>query len=251
MRARQVPGFPVDILTCATCGERLAVHRGQRVQCVWCRDGPLYKWAQVEENRVRAQELAAGFEFVARADHNLLNTGGRSPHNSQRWLRHLACGQIVPRWQRRKTDNKTGKVAPPYCIHCGGEPWRSSTAIDPDARDLLYLVRFHARGVRFLKIGRTLAGMDRLPGWLRYGAHVVQVVEATHDKVQPAEQHIIRACADYQMTTHPFIEHFTTRETFRMGAQPVIGDLAGWIGTSSRDRTADWVERFHLRRATH
>ncbi|WP_432887981.1 hypothetical protein ACQPYH_06415 [Kribbella sp. CA-245084] len=247
MRARQVPGFPVDILTCSTCGIRVAVHRGQRLPCDHVK---LYKWAQVDEDRYRARELAAGFEFVARSHHHLLNTGGRSPHNTVHWLRHLVCGQIVPRWQRLKTDNKTGEVAPPYCIHCGGEPWRPTTAIDLAACDLLYLVQFHARGVRFLKIGRTLAGMDRLPGWLRYGARVVQVVEARHDKVQPAELHIIRACEEYRMTTHPFAEHFTTRETFRMGARTVIGNLTGWVGTGARDRTTEWVERYTLRRAT-
>ncbi|NEA32378.1 hypothetical protein [Streptomyces sp. SID13031] len=204
----------------------------------------MHKWAQVMEDEVRAMDLAAGFEFVAQAQHNLLNPGGRATHISSRWLRHLRCGQIVPRRQRYRLDNKTGEVAPPQCMNCGDEPWRPSTAIKPTARDLLYLVRFEARGVRFLKIGRTLAGLDRLPSHLRLGAQVLQVVESTYDKVQPAERNIIRAMADYRMTTHPFTEHFTTAETFRLGARPIIGDLATWVGRGTRDRTTEWVQRY-------
>jgi hypothetical protein len=201
----------------------------------------------VERNREAA--LEAGFEYVARAGHHLLNTGGRATHNSVTWYRHQPCGQIVPSWVFRRWDRKTGELSPPFCVHCGGEPWRPSTAIDPAARDLLYLVRFEARGTRFLKIGRTLAGMDRLPAHLRLGARVVQVVESRHDKVLSAEAHIIRTCAEYRLPDHPFTGHFTTRETFRMGALPVIGDLTAWVGRGGRDRTDEWIERFKLRRA--
>jgi hypothetical protein len=167
MRARQVPGFPVDILTCSTCGERSAVHRGQRVPCKWCKYGPLEKWAQNYEERRRATELAAGFEFVASSNHHLLKRRGRA-HNTSHWLRHLACGQIVPRWQYYKTDGK-GNEAPPYCVFCKGERWRPATVIDPAARDLLYLVEFQSRGRRFLKIGRSLPNQDRLPEWIPPG----------------------------------------------------------------------------------
>jgi len=34
---------------------------------------------------------------------------------------------------------------------------------------------------------------------------------------------IIRACADYRMPIHPFTEHFSSRETFHIGALPMIG----------------------------
>jgi hypothetical protein len=248
MRARQVPDFLVDILTCSTCGERVAVHRGQRVPCNRCDVGPLEKWAQVYEDRRRAKDLAAGFEFVASSNHSLLKPKGRKrPPNSYQWLRHLACGQIVPRWQPYAVDGK-GNVAPPYCVNCGGGPWRSATVIDPAARDLLYLVEFQTRGRRFLKIGRSLPNQDRLPEWIRLGARVVQVVEARHDKVRAAERAIIRRCSTYRVDSHDFGGHFTTKETFRPGAQATIGDLTRWTGRGVRDRTDQWREVAKLRR---
>lgn len=248
MRARKVPGFPVDILTCTTCGERVAVHRSQRVPCKRCKDGPLEKWARGWRDRGRARALAAGFEIVARGDHHLMvNPRSRTFHDTIEWLRHQACGHIGPRWQRYKKDGK-GNVAPPYCLHCGGEPWRSATVIDPAARDLLYLVEFQARGRRFLKIGRSLPNQDRLPEWIRLGARVVQVVEARHDKVRAAEKAIIRRCSTYRVDSHDFGGHFTTKETFRPGAQATIGDLTRWIGRGDRDRTDQWRKVAELRR---
>jgi len=242
MRARQVPGYPVDILTCGACGTRIAVHRGQRRPC---RDCPIAyipepKWYARAEAAERAADRAAGFEFVAHARHNLLSSGARAKEVSGLWYRHLVCGRIVPRIEFRRYDAKTGELAPPYCPQCRGERWRPANSIPPAARDLLYLVRFDTPGRRFLKVGRTLVGADRLPSHLRLGARVVQVVESRHDKVLRAEKNIIAACAGHRMTTHPFT-HFGTDETFRMGARPLIDDLAAWIGRGAHDRTADWV----------
>ncbi|NIK59868.1 hypothetical protein [Kribbella shirazensis] len=249
IRARQLPDDPVDILTCSVCRVRRAVHRGQRLPCTTCGEPPLWKSTQKLLAERRAAELAAGFEHIADARCNLLSTGGRSKQVSDQWLRHQACGRIGPRWQRPFLDRKTGEVAPPYCRHCGGEPWRSSSAIPPGARDLLYLVRFTAPGLRFLKVGRSLTTQDRLAQWLGLGARVVQVVEARHDKVSDAERRILRACADYRIETHPFKAHFGTDETLRLGARTVIGELTTWSGRS-RDRTQEWIERARQRHTT-
>lgn len=238
MRARQVPGYAVDILTCGTCKERTAVHRGQRLPCRTCRDRLRpYPW------RV---DPATGFEHVAHASHNLLSPGGRARNDSQFWVRHKVCGRIVPRWQRG-FDGKTGQPAPPYCQHCKGEPWQPSGAIPHRVRDLLYLVEFQRRGQRFLKIGRSLPTQGRLTEWIRLGARVVQVVEARHDKVDAAEKAIIKDCAAYRVDSHDFGGHFTTKETFRPGARAVIGDLTQRIGRGARDRTDEWREAAKLR----
>ncbi|MFI6678105.1 hypothetical protein [Kribbella sp. NPDC050470] len=183
----------------------------------------------------RTEELAAGFELVAYARHHLLNTGGRPEFASSVWYRHKACGAIVPAWQFRRTDPKTGEGAPPLCYFCGGEPWRRSTARDPAWPALLYLVRFQARGSRLLKIGLTTSGLGRLDAHLRLGA--------PFDKVASAEKRIIELCADHRTEPHAFMGHFGTRETFRMSAQGLIGDLTMYVGRRGRDRTEEWRQR--------
>lgn len=240
IRARQVPGYPVDILTCGTCNERTAVHRGQRLPCQSCRP-PRVKPARWRE------DSSTGFEHVAKASHNLLSPGGRARNDSTFWVRHKACGRIVPRWQRGH-DGKTGKAAPPWCRYCKGERWQPTRAIPHHVRDLLYLVEFQHRGRRFIKVGRSLPTQDRLVEWIRLGARVLQVVEARHDKVQDAEQAIIKECSAFRVDGHDFGGHFTTKETFRPGARSVIGDLTQRIGRGGRDQTDEWREAAKLRR---
>ncbi|MGW1347034.1 hypothetical protein ACWCOV_38690 [Kribbella sp. NPDC002412] len=223
------------------------VHRGERRPCFECdiRQVPADPFLAQR----RTEELAAGFELVAYARHHLLNTGGRPGFASCAWYRHDACGAIVPAWQFRRTDPKTGEGAPPLCYFCGGEPWRRATARDPAGPALLYLVRFQARGSRLLKIGLTTPGLGRLDDHLRLGARIVQVVEARFDKVASAEKRIIELCAGHRTDPHAFMGHFGTRETFRMGAQELIGDLITYVGRRGRDRTDEWRRRAQRRGA--
>jgi hypothetical protein len=233
------------------CGHRVMVHRGERRPCFECdiRDIPPDRFLAGMLALRRAEEQAAGFEYVAGAHHHLLNTGGRAAYASSVWYRHAGCRAIVPAWQFRRTDPTTGEGAPPLCYYCGGEPWRRSTARNPEAAALLYLVRFQARGSRFLKIGLTTPGLDRLGGHLRLGAGVVQVVEARFDRVAATEQQIIELCSHLRTEPHAFMAHFGTRETFRMAAQTLIGDLTTHIGRGARGRTAEWRQRATHRRA--
>ncbi|MEV0286549.1 hypothetical protein AB0H36_20760 [Kribbella sp. NPDC050820] len=76
----------------------------------------------------------------------------------------------------------------------------------------------------------------------------MQVVEARFDKVASAEKHIIELCAGHRTEPHAFMSHFGTKETFRMGAQALIGDLTTYVGRRGRDRTDDWRQRAIQRR---
>jgi hypothetical protein len=76
----------------------------------------------------------------------------------------------------------------------------------------------------------------------------VQVVEARHEQVRAAEKAIIRRCSTYRVDSHDFGVHFTTKETFRPGAQAKIRDLKRWIGPGVHDRTDQWREVAKLRR---
>lgn len=250
IRARQIDGFPVDLLTCTLCGDRVMVHRAQRRPCFECdiHEIPVVHFLAGLLAQRGAEEAAAGFQHVAYARHHLLNTGGRAEYASSVWYRHDDCGAIVPAWQFRRTDPKTGEGAPPLCYYCGGEPWKRSPVRDPAAPALLYLLRFQARGRRFLKIGLTAPGLDRLDGHLRLGAGVVQVVEARFDKVARAEKQVIDLCSHLRTEPHAFMAHFGTRETFRLSAQPLIGDLTTHIGTGAHDHTEEWRQRARQRR---
>jgi hypothetical protein len=109
-------------------------------------------------------------------------------------------------------------------------------------------VRFQARGSRFLKVGLTAPGLDRLNGHLRLGAGIVQVVEARFDRVAATEKQIIDLCSHLRTEPHAFMAHFGTRETFRMAAQNLIGDLTTRVGRGARDRTTEWHHRAIHRR---
>ncbi|TCC27819.1 hypothetical protein [Kribbella speibonae] len=229
----------------------MMVHRGERRPCFECdlRDIRSDQFFADLLAQRRAEEQAAGFEYVARAHHHLLNTSGRAKYASSVWYRHSVCGAIVPSWQFRRTDPRTGEGAPPLCYYCGGEPWRRPNARNPEDPALLYLVRFQARGSRFLKIGLTAPGLDRLDGHLRLGAAVVQVAEARFDRVSVAEKQIIDLCSHLRTEPHAFMAHFGTKETFRMAAQALIGDLTTHIGRGAHDRTGPWRQRATHRRA--
>jgi hypothetical protein len=45
-----------------------------------------------------------------------------------------------------------------------------------------------------------------------------------------------------------FMAHFGTRETFRLSAQPLIGDLTTHIGRGAHDHTEEWRQRARQRR---